>query len=209
MPLRQLAAVALVSTLPALAALQAPVGQAQAPADPIGHMQAAPRAQPRPTQTAPAAPGHADGRAAEIERLATHIAKAWNKPLPQARRIVRAAFVQAHKQQLSPTLVLAVVAQESSFRPAARSGYGAQGLMQVVPRHHPEKVKGIGRKGLLAPETNIAVGTRVLAEYIERGDGQVDAALVRYSGKASAYSQKIRSFWTDLERVRSAAETSV
>lgn len=205
-------AIALVGALPAAAAVRAPI-QAPAVAASSGHIPAA-RAtasvQAAPAQAAASTATRAESvRATEVERLAAHISKTWKKPLPESRRIVRAAFAQAHKRQLSPTLVLAVVAQESSFRPAARSGYGAQGLMQVVPRHHPEKVRGIGRGGLLAPETNIAVGTQVLAEYLERGNGQVDAALVRYSGKATAYPQKIRLFWNDLERVRSSAEASV
>lgn len=149
-----------------------------------------------------AAESHRPARAAEIERLAAYIAKTWSMPLPTARRVVAAAFAQARTHQLSPTLILAIVAQESSFRPKARSHRGAQGLMQVIPRHHPEKVKGLRGNALLRPETNIEVGARVLAEYIERSNGRLDPALKRYSGNARAYPRKVRVVWADLERVR-------
>jgi soluble lytic murein transglycosylase-like protein len=55
---------------------------------------------------------------------------------------------------------------------------------------------------LFAPETNLAVGTRVLAEFLERRDGRLDAALVAYSGNAKAYPQKVRARWREFERVR-------
>lgn len=210
LPVRRLAAVALVGSLPALAAVK-PLRQAHVPAasNSAGRLHATASVPPgAPAKKKPASARSTPLRAAEVERLAAHISKTWKKPLPQARRIVRAASVHAHKHRLPPTLVLAVVAQESSFRPAARSGYGAQGLMQVVARHHPEKVKGIGRKGLLDPETNIAVGTRVLAEYVERDNGRLDTALIRYSGKAGAYPAKVQTVWANLEQVRSDADAS-
>ena len=141
-------------------------------------------------------------QAAEIERLSVHIAQTWRMPPATAHRIVNAAYLQARQQQISPTLILAVVAQESSFRPDARSHYGAQGLMQVVARHHPEKLRGLQRDALLRPETNIAVGTQVLTEYLQRHNGRLDPALRKYSGNATAYPQKVRTFWIHLEQVR-------
>ena len=143
--------------------------------------------------------------AAAVERLTAHIAETWKTPLPAAQRIVEAAFSQAQLQRISPTLILAVVAQESSFKPTARSSYGAEGLMQVSARHHPDKLKGLRRDALLKPETNIRVGTQVLAEYLEQHNGRLDQALRKYSGNASSYPRKIRAFWARLEQVRRTA----
>lgn len=147
----------------------------------------------------------ADTPGAEAERLATHIAGTWNTPLPDSQRIVAAAFSQAEAQRISPTLILAVVAQESGFRSTARSGYGAEGLMQVSARHHPDKLRGLRQGALLRPETNIRVGTQVLAEYLDRNQGRLDPALRKYSGNAGAYSRKVRAFWASLEKVRRMA----
>ena len=141
----------------------------------------------------------------EVERLALHIADSFKMPLPAVQRIVAAAFSQAEAQGVSPTLILAVVAQESSFRNTARSSYGAQGLMQVSARHHPDKLRGLRHDALYRPETNIRVGTQVLAEYLEQHNGRLDQALKKYSGNASSYPRKIRAFWTRLEHVRRTA----
>ena len=162
----------------------------------------APQRSARAVVAEPQRPAHRPARAAEVERLTAHIARTWDMPLPTARRVVNAAFSQARTHQLSPTLILAIVAQESSFQTKARSHRGAQGLMQVIPRHHPEKVKGLKGDALLRPETNIAIGAQVLAEYIERSNGRLDPALQRYSGNARAYPRKVRLVWADLERVR-------
>ena len=113
--------------------------------------------------------------------------------------------MRGEAQRISPTLILAVVAQESGFRPAARSGYGAEGLMQVSARHHPDKLRGLQRNALLRPETNIRVGTQVLAEYLDQNDGRLAPALRKYSGNANAYSRKVRAFWASLEKVRRTA----
>ena len=145
----------------------------------------------------------------EVGRLASHIADTWNMPLAATQRIVEAAFSQSQAQGISPTLILAVVAQESAFRTTARSSYGAQGLMQVSARHHPDKLKGLQHSALYRPETNIRVGTQVLAEYLDQHKGRLDQALKQYSGNASAYPRKIRAFWAKLEQVRRTAGLTV
>lgn len=148
-------------------------------------------------------------RPSEADALSAHIAAKWRIGLPEAKRIVRAASTQGQQQRLSPTLVLAIVAKESSFQHDARSRYGAHGLMQVVPRHHPEKLEGIGRAALMAPEVNITIGTRVLAEYLENGNGRLDAALVKYSGNAKAYPAKVRQLWREFEGVRKSVRVEL
>ena len=161
----------------------------------------------RPAQAASAA--EAAVRAAsddrdEVERLVAHISETWKTPIAATQRIVEAAFHQAQAQNISPTLILAVVAQESSFRNTARSSYGAQGLMQVSARHHQDKLKGLTNDALYRTETNIRVGTQVLAEYLQLNNGRLDAALRKYSGNASSYPRKIRAFWSQLEQARRA-----
>jgi soluble lytic murein transglycosylase-like protein len=122
-----------------------------------------------------------------------------------AYELVGAARLAGQSYGIDPLLVLAVIAVESRFNPIAESDYGARGLMQIVPRFHPEKVPGpYGERALLDPWTNIHVGTRILREYLD-GAGSLEAALQRYGGAAEdpdrAYARKVLG---ELERFRRA-----
>jgi hypothetical protein len=69
------------------------------------------------------------------------------------------------EQRLAPDLVLAVLMNESSGRPGARSRAGAIGLMQVMPYMYEElALPG----GVAHVEANIEAGCRLLADDIAR-----------------------------------------
>ena len=69
------------------------------------------------------------------------------------------------EQALAPDLVLAVLMQESSGRPGARSSKGAIGLMQVMP--HMYEVLALPGSAMHV-EANIEAGCRLLADNIRR-----------------------------------------
>ena len=54
-------------------------------------------------------------------------------------RLVQEAWEGGSRSGLDPTLILAIMAIESSFNPFAQSSVGAQGLMQVMTRVHNDK----------------------------------------------------------------------
>lgn len=138
----------------------------------------------------------------EQKALAAHLSKKYSQPLPLVQRIVKAAYSEGKKHELSPLLVLAIIEKESSLKPTAGNSYGAQGLMQVVPRYHREKLKGEKHPdGLKNPETNIRVGSKVIAEYLKLRKGNLDAALAYYSGGAREYAPKVKAFRASLESV--------
>ena len=81
-------------------------------------------------------------------------------PTPFKLQVMR----HAAKQRIDPRFILAIMKQESSFRPTAKSPAGARGLIQFVfdtaikykdeagyPRLQPDD--------LYDPETNIAIGS--------------------------------------------------
>ena len=99
--------------------------------------------------------------------------------------LVAEAYEVGAKAKLDPTLILAIMAVESSFNPFAQSPVGAQGLMQVMTKIHSDKYHGFG--GNLAafdPVTNLRVGVKVLQECIRRA-GSVEGGLRQYVGATS------------------------
>jgi hypothetical protein len=120
--------------------------------------------------------------------------------------LVSEAFELGKRSKLDPTLILAIVAVESSFNPFAQSHVGAQGLMQVMTRVHGEKYESAG--GTLTafdPVTNMRVGVKVLQECIARA-GSLEGGLKYYVGAANlpddgGYAGKVMAEHARLQQV--------
>ncbi|MCW5633329.1 MAG: transglycosylase SLT domain-containing protein [Rubrivivax sp.] len=98
--------------------------------------------------------------------------------------LVQEAWAIGERARLEPTLILAVIAIESSFNPFAQSPVGAQGLMQVMTRVHDEKYSPFGgTHAAFDPITNLRVGVQVLKDCIARAGG-VAEGLRHYVGAA-------------------------
>lgn len=170
----------------------------------------APLAQPAPVLTPARLAELAEVRSeAEKGALARFIAAEYKTTRDLAARIVNAAYAAGARYQLQPSLLLAIISRESTFNPRATSGYGAQGLMQVVPRFHMDKLQEVratyAQASLYHPETNIEVGARILAEYIDAESG-LQRGLSKYSGRASRYFEKVMAEHDAFERVRNEAD---
>jgi soluble lytic murein transglycosylase-like protein len=127
--------------------------------------------------------------------LAEFIARRYRVAESASHEFVATAYRVGHEYAVDPVLILAVMAIESRYNPVAESSMGAMGLMQVIPRYHPEKLLDHGgEEALLDPEINIRVGTWVLHEYLGRF-GEVEAALQKYAGAfdepTSQYAGKV------------------
>jgi hypothetical protein len=84
--------------------------------------------------------------------------------------------------RLDPLLIIAVIGVESGFNPFSQSVVGAQGLMQVVPRFHLDKLpEEAAPAAFLDPVTNVQVGARVLKESIRRYGG-LEEGLQQFGG---------------------------
>lgn len=99
-------------------------------------------------------------------------------------RLVQEAWSIGQRASLDPTLILAIMAVESSFNPFAQSPMGAQGLMQVLTRVHDDKYEVFGgTHAAFDPISNLRVGVQVLKECIARAGG-VQEGLKFYVGAA-------------------------
>ncbi len=119
-------------------------------------------------------------------------------------------YKEARKNDLRPELVAAVVQAESRFKPTARSGSGAIGLMQLVPRTG----RWMGARDLTNPAQNIAAGTKYLKYLNERFDGNETKVIAAYNAgegnvkrfggvppfrETRSYLKKVRSFEQDFQ----------
>jgi soluble lytic murein transglycosylase-like protein len=97
--------------------------------------------------------------------------------------------------KLDPLLIIAVIGVESGFNPLSQSVVGAQGLMQVLPRFHKDKLPSdAGELPFFDPMTNVQVGAKVLKESIHRNGG-VENGLQQFAGAINdperRYSTKV------------------
>lgn len=128
--------------------------------------------------------------------------------------LVAEAYETGTRTKIDPTLILAIMAIESSFNPFAQSAVGAQGLMQVMTRVHTDKYENFGGHfAAFDPVTNLRVGVKVLQECIARA-GSVEGGLRYYVGAANlqddgGYAAKVMAEHTRLRQVANGRSVPV
>lgn len=134
---------------------------------------------------------------------------------PRSPRLVRAIyplpyrdiiFDEAAKREVDPFLMAALIRQESAFNAGAVSGAGAVGLMQVMPATGRELARREGPRpfaeaALTAPDVNVHLGSRYLANMLNRYDGSLPLVLSAYNAGPSRATRWMRlPEAADLER---------
>ncbi|MDP1609540.1 MAG: lytic transglycosylase domain-containing protein [Sulfuritalea sp.] len=109
--------------------------------------------------------------------------------------VFEAAQAAARERSMDPLLIVAVIAVESGFNPFAQSTMGAQGLMQIIPRYHQDKLPRNSAGGaFLDPVSNVQAGAHILQEAIRR-QGGLKEGLQYYAGASDdseqAYANKV------------------
>ena len=114
--------------------------------------------------------------------VAQWLSKRYRVAPEPVSRLVLEAWSVGQRLGLDPTLILAVMAIESSFNPFAQSAVGAQGLMQVMTSVHDDKYEAFGGiRAAFDPVANLRVGVQVLKECIRRAGG-LEGGLRAYVG---------------------------
>ncbi|HEY6189126.1 MAG TPA: transglycosylase SLT domain-containing protein [Pyrinomonadaceae bacterium] len=126
-------------------------------------------------------------RAAVTERVnrvnADIAASAAQYPAPYRETILRSATAR----RIDPRLVLAIMRQESGFRPRAKSQAAARGLLQLTIDTASKYAPGAGLNHLqdtelYRPETNILIGSEYLAALMRLFPDQPEAVAASYNG---------------------------
>jgi soluble lytic murein transglycosylase-like protein len=94
---------------------------------------------------------------------------------------------EAKKQGLDPRLILAIMKQESRFKPSAKSPSAARGLLQLTidaAQKYANRagVKNLTEDALYRPDVSIAVGSEYLGELSRMFAGLPEAIAASYNG---------------------------
>ena len=122
--------------------------------------------------------------AAREARVAAQVrGAAGDFPAPFREALLRAA----KQQKLDPRFVLSIMKQESSFKPRAKSGAGARGLLQMTPdqaaKYAPSvKLTRVSEDDLYLPEVNIPLGSAYLGELFRMFPDLPEAVAASYNG---------------------------
>jgi hypothetical protein len=102
--------------------------------------------------------------------------------------IQQRVIAEARRQNMPPSLALAIAKVESNFDHQALSHAGAKGVMQIMPRT-AEQVFGVPRSRLFEPDVNIQLGVKFIKKLLKRYDGRLDIALSHYNGGSGVKSR--------------------
>lgn len=102
----------------------------------------------------------------------------------------------AARQGVEPTVIQAMIRQESAFDTGARSHAGARGLMQVMPATGRELARKMGlafdTSRMSEPDFSVQLGTAYFRQVLGLFDGNQELALAGYNGGP----YRIRRLWT-------------
>ena len=109
-------------------------------------------------------------------------------------------ITSAREFDLDPYLVCGVIFAESGFRPQAKSGVGALGLMQLMPATGLEEavlleLEGVTEQRLTEPALNIRLGCNYLRKLLDEF-GSESVALAAYNAGPGRVRQWLKEYGT-------------
>jgi len=93
---------------------------------------------------------------------------------------------EARDRGIDPSVVAALIRQESMFEARITSPAGARGLMQIMPATGAQLAEAVGierwdAEMLYRPEINVHLGTRYVAQFLEEYDGSLPSVFSAYN----------------------------
>lgn len=101
-----------------------------------------------------------------------------NRTPEDLSKIYSAVREASQKYGVNESLILAIIKQESDFDSTCVSSAGASGLMQIMPSNYSH----LGISDPFDVNQNINGGTKLLKEYLNQYNGNIEMALMAYNG---------------------------
>lgn len=130
---------------------------------------------------------------ATLEEVTEHLAEVGkmveeieDKPntydIPLDEELQLFVIEEAEAHGIAPEIIFAMIERESNYKADAIGDNGKSfGLMQIQVKWHYERMQKLGCTDLLNTEQNIKVGIDILAELVEKYEGNIEMALVAYN----------------------------
>lgn len=109
-----------------------------------------------------------------------------NRTPEDLNKIYSAVSEASKKYGVNEGLILAVIKQESDFDSTCISSAGAAGLMQIMPSNYSE----LGISDPYDISENINGGTKLLKEYIDKYNGDIQMALMAYNAGSGTMQRR-------------------
>jgi soluble lytic murein transglycosylase-like protein len=109
----------------------------------------------------------------------------WNAVPLNTRAYTHLITAAAEQFAVDAALVRAIIHAESAFNPEAQSPKGAQGLMQLMPANQDT----FNIDNAFDPVQNIAAGTELLAQLMNRYERDMDSVLAAYNAGETAVNR--------------------
>ncbi len=108
----------------------------------------------------------------------------YNVPLTEELQLHIIQESEAHG--IDPAVIIAMAWKESRYDVTAKGDSGKSlGLLQIQPKWHKERMERLGCPDLLDPFQNVTVGVDILADLLDKYDGNISKALMAYNAGAA------------------------
>lgn len=87
---------------------------------------------------------------------------------------------------IDPAVIIAMAWRESRYKATAKGDSGKSlGLLQIQPKWHKARMERLDCPDLLDPFQNVTVGVDILADLLDKYDGNISKALMAYNAGAA------------------------
>lgn len=117
--------------------------------------------------------------------------------VPLSEEVQDRIFAECEKYDISPAIIIAMIDRESKFDIYALGDDGrSAGLMQIQAKWHLKRMIALDCTDLFNPCQNVTVGVDILAELLDRYNGDTAKALTAYNrgsyrGTITQYARNI------------------